>query len=256
MRGGARADHERGIADHQVEAAPGHRGDHVTAQQLPVLPVERGGGRGEAQRPLGHVGGGDPAGVGAQMQRLDAGAGAEVERGVHGRAHRGRDQRLGGAADAQHVLGVQRAPGARGGRHVGEHPPLVPVRLQVDPGTQAVAVPLHDAPGQCLVQRERGQRGGHRRLRLGLVADEHADQRGQPVPVLGGAQRGPVVVAGHRAGGLRAQAVGDPVGGEAGERQRGAQRVDPGGGEQHVVTVHVLILPRAPSGVARHPPNP
>lgn len=221
VRGGAGAHHERRVAHHQVEAPPGDGGDHVTAEEFPVLAVERGGGGGEAQRPRRQVGGGDPPRVAGQVQGLHAGPGAQVQRGLDGPADGRADQRLRRPADAEHVLGVQRAAGPGTGGHVGEHPPLVPVRLQVHAHPQPVAVPLDQAPGERLGQRQRRQRGGHGGLRLGLLADEHPDQGAERVAVLGGAQRGPEVVAGHPAGGLRAEPGGDAVRGEPGPRQRG-----------------------------------
>ena len=49
----------------------------------------------------------------------------EVERGLHRAADGRAGQRLGGAADAEHVVGVQRPAGPGAGRQVGEHPPVV-----------------------------------------------------------------------------------------------------------------------------------
>ena len=83
-------------------------------QQLPVLAVERGGGGGEAQRPRETSVAVTEPGVGGQVQRLHAAAGAQVQRGVDRPADGRADQRRGGAADAEDVVGVQRL--ARVGR--------------------------------------------------------------------------------------------------------------------------------------------
>ena len=89
-------------------------------------------------------------GVQSQVQRLYAAAGAEVERGLHGRADGRAGQGRRGATDAEDVVAGERLTRTGAGRHVGQDPPRVSVRLEVDALAKAVPVPF-DEPGGARV---------------------------------------------------------------------------------------------------------
>ena len=137
-----------------------------------------------------------------------------------GRADGRAGERRGGVADAEHVVGAQRARAGR--RRPDRTAPTSPARCgrcrrRGRPPACRPSPYALDQPGrERRVERQRGERGRDRVGRLGLAGDEQPDQRGQPVPVGGGPQQRPEVVAAHRLDGRRADPVGDARAGVAG----------------------------------------
>ena len=135
---------------------------------------------------------GDPAGVGGQVQGLDAAAGAEVERGVH----RARGSPRGPARR------TRRRPRARGrgapGRAACPSPGPTPpgnrrrrrraVGCPARPGTRRRPVPARRC-ATAAPDAGRGKRGAHRARRLGGAEQEQPDAGGQRRAVGGGPQR-------------------------------------------------------------------
>jgi hypothetical protein len=83
-----RADDERRVRDHQVEAAARDGRQQVALQQFEVHAVDDGVECGEGDRALAQVGGGHALGVIREAERLHAAAGAQVERAADRGAQR------------------------------------------------------------------------------------------------------------------------------------------------------------------------
>ena len=135
---------------------------------------------------------------------------------------------------------------------VGDDPPGIAVRLQIQARLQSARHPLHQPGRHGVVERQRGERPGHRRIGLGLVADVQADQGVEWRAGGGRGERGTEVVAAGRGGRLRSDVGGNAGGGVAGAGERVAQARDASGRQQSGIG-HDFILPVRPSGVASWP---
>lgn len=113
----ARADHERRVADNQVELLAGDRLEQVTGARVDLDPGQHPGQLRERRRPRVAVGGDQHPGVPAGQQRLHPVARPDVQQPRDGSAGRRGGQRKAGRADAQHLLGLhlcRRAAGVVG----------------------------------------------------------------------------------------------------------------------------------------------
>ena len=187
-----------------------------------VALVERGVEPREGEGALGEVGDDDAVGVVAEVQRLDAAPGAEVERPRHGTPDRPLRERRRRAADAEDVVLAHRRPGRDLGE-VGRDPPVPVVGrvgADVEAGDDAVAL-LGDE-----TQRD-GARQPQRRQRAVDLGDVDGVPEGEE-PDEGG--RGGRGGAGHTARGQRLLA-GEGAAGEGTEDLQGAGDGEVGGGE-------------------------
>ena len=176
----ARGDDERRVGDDQVEGLPRHRVEQAPLPQLGVDPVEREGETGEVEGAAGQVGRDPVCRVPGQVQRLDPAAGAEVEGALDARAGGPGGQRGRGAADAEDVVGRQRAAG-RGLGEVGGDPPGVLVGAvgpQVAGGDEPAAVRPHEPEGPGADAAGAGQGGVQARGVDGQAEHEAAQQHG------------------------------------------------------------------------------
>ena len=160
------------------------------------------------------------------MQRLNAAAGAEVERPAHRFADGQLCERGRGRADPEHVVGADPvgAPVETGGQVADDPEIAVPggVRADVEERAHLADGVLEDALRGQLVQQP-GQRplgigDRHRRLE-----QEQPDQRLDGAAPGRTPQPGHRLVAGQRVVGLRAEHLGHPVVGEPGAGQRVAE---------------------------------
>lgn len=158
-------------------------------------------------------------------------------------------------ADAEHVVGLDRAAAAQVGVEVRHHPPRLvvgAVRADVEPGADPVAVGDDDPGGQGVGQGQRRERGLHGVLRLGLPEQEQPDERAERPGVGRGAQRGHRFAAPEREVRLRAEQLHHAVGVVARGAERVAKSIDAVMGQvwNHVPDPHTTagwrIRPRPP----------
>ena len=222
-----RADHERRVAHDLVEPPPAHRLEPRPLGELDVQLVEAERAPRERQRAGGHVGRGDVPRVRARVQRLHAAPGAEVEQGADRAAGGGAGQVDRRVADAEHVVVGHRAA-ALVRVEVGDHPPAVPVRPDVQ---SRAAVRREHLAGDGLVQVHGAQRGTHGGRGLGVAEQEQADQRAERTGVTARAARGLRLATAQRGVGRRAERGEHAVGGVAGGQERLTQACAEAGGE-------------------------
>lgn len=221
---GAGRDDERRVGDDQVVRIGADRLEERTLAQ-----VGRGGtGQGESQPGEDEgsgveVRGRDPGGVLRGVQRLDAGARTDVERGADRLAHGDSGERGGRPADPQdHPLLVRTdaTRAADGAAQVGDDEPILvlgpAVRPHIDGGPYLVALLNHPAVLDALGQRERGP---GQLVRNGVLKQEEPHQRVERGVTPGGAERRNRLTAGERGIGGRAEQVEEPIGGEGGGKQ-------------------------------------
>lgn len=205
-------------------------------------PGEGEGERGDVQRTRVDVRRGHPRGVPGGVQRLDAGAGAEVERGAHGCADGEPGQRRRGAAHAEHhglLTAADAARAADRATEVGDDEPVVAVgpavRPHVDGGGDLVCAVGGAGQPAGLHAGLDGQRRRHAREGHGLLQQEQPDECLQRGVAPGGPQRRDHLTAGEGGVGRGAEEFEQPVGGEGGRPQRVPQRggdVEAVGGRQ------------------------
>ena len=222
-----RADHERRVGGDQVEPLAGHGLEQRAGSHLDVVGAVEGGVEpGQPERALVDVGGHDVTRVLGQVERLDAAAGAEVERAPDRPAHGELGEGGRGRADPEHVVGLDPGRGAvQPGGEVAEHPEVavvVGVRAAVDQRDHLVAARVQQPVGQQRVE-EAGQGGVGRRAGYDGLEQEQPDQRLQ-----GGAARRTTpgrrgLVAGERVVRLAAEQLGHGVDGVVGVGERVAQ---------------------------------
>ena len=254
---GGRGDHEGRVGGDQVEPLPRDRLEERAVADLDLRTVELGVEPGHPQRAAVDVGRDDMAGVGREMECLDAAPGAEVERASDRLAHRQLGEAGRRARDAEDVVRAHSDGGAvESGGQVGDHPQvavLSGVRTAVHPCAdlaeallqQPGVAELVDQPRQrpvCLVAVDRGleQEEPHQRV-------ERPARRRTP-------QRGEGLVASERPVGVLAYRLGDPVVGEV----SGEQRVPQGGGEVHGASLADATSPDPwceDGGVLEPPPD-
>lgn len=246
----SRPDDERRVADDLVEPPPGDGREPLALAQLDVDLVEPERGPGQGERAGGEVSGGDRLRVGAGVEGLDATAGAEVEQAPD-RPPRGRPGEVdGGMADTQHVIGGH-GPTTQVGIEVGDDPPALLVRPDVQPGP-----PFRRDHGRRdrVVEAHRPERRGDRGLGLGVPQQEQADQRAK----CAGVPRGPAGRLGlttpERGMRLHTQHVDDTVRGVSDGQERVPQAGAQVSGE---IRNHVRMLSRPPRArPTRRPPAP
>lgn len=169
-----------------------------------------------------------------RVQRLDAGAGAEVQGGGH-RGADGEPGERGGRApypeDHSLVAAARAAGAADRAAEVGDDEPVLAlraaVRTHVNRGAHLVARPGEPAVLQGLVARQ--CRSGAL-VRDGLLEQEQPYERVERGAAAGGPQGGHGLAAGQRGVGGRAEQVEQAVGGEVGREQGVAE---PGGAVGH-----------------------
>ena len=225
-RVGRRRDHERRVGGDHVERLVGDRVPQRSVAQVDLDPVEGGVEGGDGQGPGVHVGGDDVVGVGGQVERLHAAAGAEVERAGH-RVPRG-EQGEGGrrGRDSQDVVGVDpdRLP-VEAWREVADDPPgvlVIGVGAAVEDGAHLSSGGDEHAGVRQRVDQRRERGLGFRARDAGLE-EEQPDQRRERRPVRRTPQRGGGLMAVE--GGARglAEQVADGVDAVAGRSERVAQ---------------------------------
>ena len=233
---GRRGDDERRVGRDEVEALPAQRLEERPLPHVHGDLVERRVETRHPQRAGVDVGRDDLPGVGGEVQRLDAAAGAEVEGPADGLADRELGQAGRRAGDAEHVVAADPVRGAvEAGSEVGDDPQVLLVGA-VGPAVE----PRRHLPHALLEQArvaEPVDEPGERPLRLVVrhrrLEQEEPGQGGERAAVRRTPQARRGLVAAQRAVAGLAQLAGDAVVGEVGRDEGVAQ----GSGE---VEAHAL----------------